>query len=56
VCAEVVTIDTTGLTAGDAKATTVGGEMPVNFAKPTIILVAMEVSICMNACSRRFPT
>jgi carboxymethylenebutenolidase len=47
--AEVVTTDTTGLTAGDAKAKTVGGEMPVYFAKPNgaqnppIILVAMEV-------------
>jgi carboxymethylenebutenolidase len=47
--AQVVTTDTSGLTAGDAKITVPGGEMPVYFAKPAnaqnppIILVAMEI-------------
>ena len=47
--AQVVTTDTGGLTAGDAKVTVPGGEMPVYFAKPAnaqnppIILVAMEI-------------
>jgi carboxymethylenebutenolidase len=47
--AQVVTTDTSGLTAGDAKVTVPGGEMPVYFAKPAnaqnppIILVAMEI-------------
>lgn len=49
VCAEVVTTDTTGLVAGDAKVKVSDGEMPVYFAKPAnvqnppVILVAMEV-------------
>src|SRR5262249_28332319 len=47
--AQVVTTDTNGLTAGEAKVTVPGGEMPVYFAKPAnaqnppIILVAMEI-------------
>jgi carboxymethylenebutenolidase len=47
--AQVVTTDTTGLTAGDAKVAVPGGEMPVYFAKPAnaqnppVILVAMEI-------------
>ena len=47
--AQVVTTDTAGLTAGDAKVAVPGGEMPVYFAKPAnaqnppIILVAMEI-------------
>src|SRR5215468_560464 len=47
--AQVVTTDTSGLTAGDAKVAVPGGEMPVYFAKPAnaqnppIILVAMEI-------------
>src|SRR5262245_18062259 len=47
--AQVVTTDTGGLTAGEAKVTVAGGEMPVYFAKPAnspnvpVILVAMEI-------------
>src|SRR5262245_49131687 len=47
--AQVVTTDTNGLSAGEAKVTVPGGEMPVYFAKPSnaqnppIILVAMEI-------------
>jgi carboxymethylenebutenolidase len=47
--ADVIKTDTSGLTAGDAKAKVTGGEMPVYFAKPEgkadapVILVAMEI-------------
>ena len=47
--AQVITTDTTGLTAGDAKVTVSGGDMPVYFARPAgaanppVILVAMEI-------------
>jgi len=47
--AQVVTTDTKGLTAGEAKVAVPGGEMPVYFAKPAnaqnppVILVAMEI-------------
>jgi carboxymethylenebutenolidase len=47
--AQVVTTDTAGLTAGDAKVKVPDGEMPVYFAKPAsaqnppVILVAMEI-------------
>jgi carboxymethylenebutenolidase len=47
--AQVVTTDISGLTAGDAKVTVPGGDMPVYFAKPAnaqnppVILVAMEI-------------
>ena len=47
--AQVVTTDTTGLTAGDARIKVEGGEMPVYFARPAnvanppVILVAMEI-------------
>jgi carboxymethylenebutenolidase len=47
--AQVVTTDTAGLSAGDAKVKVADGEMPVYFAKPAnaqnapIILVAMEI-------------
>ena len=47
--AQVVTTDTAGLSAGDAKVKVADGEMPVYFAKPAnaqnapIVLVAMEI-------------
>src|ERR1700754_2389941 len=47
--ADVVTTDTGGLTAGDAKVKVSDGEMPVYFARPTgannppVVLVAMEI-------------
>src|SRR5580700_927318 len=47
--AEAITTDTTGLTAGSAKAAVPGGDMPVYFARPAgvanppVILVAMEI-------------
>jgi len=47
--AQVVTTDTGGLSAGDAKVKVADGEMPVYFAKPAnaqnapVVLVAMEV-------------
>jgi len=47
--ADVVTTDTSGLTAGDAKVKVPDGEMPVYFARPTgannppVVLVAMEI-------------
>jgi carboxymethylenebutenolidase len=47
--AEVITTDTSGLTAGDAKIKVADGEMPVYFARPAatsnppVILVAMEI-------------
>ena len=47
--AQVVTTDTSGLTAGEAKVTVSGGDMPLYFAKPAnaqnppVILVAMEI-------------
>jgi carboxymethylenebutenolidase len=47
--AQVVTTDTAGLTAGDAKVKVEGGDMPVYFARPAnaqnppVILVAMEI-------------
>src|SRR5712692_2563964 len=47
--AQVITTDTTGLTAGDAKVKVSDGEMPVYFARPAnmanppVILVAMEI-------------
>ena len=47
--AQVVTTDTKGLKAGDAKVKVKGGEMPVYFARPEnaknppVILVAMEI-------------
>ena len=47
--AQVVTTDTAGLTAGEAKVKVDGGEMPVYFARPAnaqnapVILVAMEI-------------
>jgi carboxymethylenebutenolidase len=49
VSAQVVTTDTAGLSAGDAKVKAADGEMPVYFAKPAnaqnppVVLVAMEV-------------
>jgi carboxymethylenebutenolidase len=47
--AQVITTDTTGLTAGDAKVKVSDGEMPVYYARPAnaqnppVILVAMEI-------------
>lgn len=47
--AQVVTTDTAGLKAGEAKVAVAGGEMPVYFAQPAavanppVILVAMEI-------------
>jgi carboxymethylenebutenolidase len=47
--AQVVTTDTAGLSAGDAKVKVADGEMPVYFAKPAnaqnapVVLVAMEI-------------
>src|SRR3981081_1326625 len=47
--ADVITTDTSGLTAGDAKIKVADGEMPVYFARPAgvsnppVILVAMEI-------------
>jgi len=47
--AEVITTDTSGLNAGDAKVKVADGEMPVYFARPAtasnppVILVAMEI-------------
>jgi len=47
--AQVVTTDTNGLSAGDAKVAVPGGEMPVYFAKPAnaqnppVIVLAMEI-------------
>jgi hypothetical protein len=47
--ADIVTTDTSGLTAGDAKVKVSDGEMPVYFARPTgannppVVLVAMEI-------------
>jgi carboxymethylenebutenolidase len=47
--AQVVTTDTTGLTAGDAKVKVPEGDMPVYFARPAnvanppVVLVAMEI-------------
>ncbi len=47
--AEVITTDTNGLNAGDAKIKVADGEMPAYFARPTnasnppVILVAMEI-------------
>jgi carboxymethylenebutenolidase len=47
--AEVITTDTNGLNAGDAKVKVADGEMPVYFARPAnasnppVILVAMEI-------------
>src|ERR1700733_7899068 len=47
--ADVVTTDTGGLTAGDAKVKVSDGELPVYFARPTgmnnppVVLVAMEI-------------
>ena len=47
--ADVITTDTNGLNAGDAKAKVADGEMPVYFARPAgasnppVILVAMEI-------------
>src|ERR1700704_6421962 len=47
--ADVVTTDTGGLTAGDAKIKVSDGEMPAYFARPTgmnnppVVLVAMEI-------------
>src|SRR6201992_1968558 len=47
--ADVITTDTNGLTAGDAKVKVGDGEMPVYFARPAgasnppVILVAMEI-------------
>src|ERR1700749_9077 len=47
--ADVVTTDTSGLTAGDAKIKVPDGEMPAYFARPTgannppVVLVAMEI-------------
>ena len=47
--ADVVTTDTSGLTAGEAKVKVSDGEMPVYFARPTamnnppVVLVAMEI-------------
>jgi carboxymethylenebutenolidase len=47
--AQVITTDTAGLSAGDAKVKVADGEMPVYFAKPAnaqnapIVLVAMEI-------------
>jgi carboxymethylenebutenolidase len=47
--ADIITTDTSGLTAGDARAPAAGGEMPVYFARPAgvprppVILVAMEI-------------
>src|SRR4030088_3663343 len=47
--ADVITTDTNGLTAGDAKIKVADGEMPGYFARPTgvsnpaVVLVAMEI-------------
>lgn len=47
--AQVITTDTAGLSAGDAKVKVADGEMPVYFAKPVnvqnapVVLVAMEI-------------
>src|SRR4051795_5135680 len=47
--ADVITTDTNGLTAGEAKVKVPDGEMPVYFARPTgannppVVLVAMEI-------------
>ncbi|MFC5323068.1 dienelactone hydrolase family protein [Bradyrhizobium oligotrophicum] len=47
--AEVITTDTSGLNAGDAKVKVADGEMPVYFARPAsasnppVVLVAMEI-------------
>ena len=47
--ADVITTDTNGLTAGEAKVKVAGGDMPVYFAKPAnvanppVILVCMEI-------------
>jgi carboxymethylenebutenolidase len=47
--ADAIKTDTTGLTAGDAKVTVAGGEMPVYYARPAgaanppVILVAQEI-------------
>src|SRR5258708_567228 len=47
--ADVITTDTSGLTAGDAKIKVADGEMPGYFARPTgvsnppVVLVAMEI-------------
>src|SRR4029077_14537562 len=47
--ADALKTDTTGLTAGEAKVSVAGGEMPVYYARPTgvanppVILVAQEI-------------
>jgi carboxymethylenebutenolidase len=49
VCADVITTDTNGLTAGEAKIKVADGEMPGYFARPAgasdppVVLVAMEI-------------